>query len=101
MKFVLPKMLLILHTCFFADDNIIFSKASVKKATIINNILCWCEFLSGQKLNLEKCELSFSHNLNTRLRHHINSIMEFREVVVHGKYLGLPTVFDKSMRISL
>ena len=49
---------------------------------------------------MEKCELSFSHKLDTRLRHHINSILGFREVVVHGKYLGLPTVFDKSKKIS-
>lgn len=56
--------------------------------------------LLGQKVNLEKCEISFSRKLDSRVRHLINHTLGFVEVDMYGKYLGFPAVFDKSYRIS-
>lgn len=85
---------------FFADDSIIFSRATEEATTTIKQILLHYEDLSGQKVNIEKSEISFSSKLEPRLRHRIKAALGFVEVDMHGKYLGLPTIFDKSKRIS-
>lgn len=85
---------------FFADDSIIFTHASVQEASTIEGILREYEALSGQNVNMEKCEISFSHKLDRGICHSVISALGFVEVKMHGKYLGLPTVFDKSKRIS-
>lgn len=57
------------------------------------------ESLFGQKVNLDKCEISFSRKLEVGIRQSIKNSLGFVEVKIHAKYLGLPTVFDKSKRI--
>ena len=56
--------------------------------------------LSGQKVNFDKCEISFSKRLEPRIWKVIKDSLGFVEVVMHDKYLGFPTVFIKSKRIS-
>lgn len=85
---------------FFADDSIIFTRASVQEANTIGHILREYEVLSGQKVNLAKCKVSFSRRLDGGVRHSILRELGFVEVKMYGKYLGLPTIFDKSKRIS-
>ena len=80
----------------FADDSIIFTHAIVQEATFISNILRRYEELSGQKVNLNKCKISFSRKLNAHVHRIINNSLGFVEFVMHGKYLGLLTIFDKS-----
>lgn len=86
---------------FFADDSVIFARASVGDATTIKDILHSYEHLSGQKINFEKCEISFSKGLCRQRRDSIRSLLDMREVQRHDKYLGLPTIFDRSKKISL
>lgn len=85
---------------FFADDSMIFTHASIHEVNTIGQILWEYEALSGQKVNLEKCEVSFSRKPEMGIRLPIIRSLGFMEVKMHGKYLGLPTVFDKSKRIS-
>lgn len=77
-----------------------FSQATLGEATTIKNILSHYESLSGQKVNVEKSEISFSSKLAAHSRDSITSCLGFVEVAMHGKYLGLPTMFDQSKRIS-
>ena len=49
---------------------------------------------------MEQSEISFSNKLEPRTRHLIRISLGFVEVAMHGKYLGLPTIFDKSKKIS-
>lgn len=51
-------------------------------------------------MNVDKCEISYSRKLNLSVRRLISSTLGVVEVCMHDKYLGLPTVFDKSKRIS-
>lgn len=85
---------------FFADDSIIFTHATVPEAATIRNILSRYEDLLGQKVNVEKSEISFSSKFAVQSRLFIKNLMGFVEVAMHGKYLGLPTIFDKSKKIS-
>ena len=84
---------------FFADDSIIFTRATVQEAKTIRNILSHYEFLFGQKINVEKSEISFSSKLESRTCHLIKVSLGFVGVAMHGKYLGLPMIFDKSKKI--
>lgn len=80
---------------FFADDSIIFTRATIQEATTIRDILVHYEMLSGQKVNVDKSEISFSSKLEPRVRASICNLFGFVEVSMHGRYLGLPSIFDK------
>lgn len=85
---------------FFTDDSIIFTQASYNDAVVVSNILRKYKDLSRQKINLDKCEISFSNKLLSHCRQEIKNVLGFVEVSYHGKYLGLPMVFDKSKKVS-
>ena len=55
------------YSFIFVDDSIIFTCASVNEATIVTNILCRRDVLSGQKVNVEKCEICLSNKLEPHL----------------------------------
>lgn len=67
----------------FADDNIIFTHALVQEAITIWYILRDYEALSGQKVNSEKCKISFSRKLEIGIRQSINNSLGFTEVKMH------------------
>lgn len=85
---------------FFPIDIIIFTHASVQEASTIRQILGWFEEMSRQKVNIDKSGISFSSRFDHRFRPPILSILGFVKVNMHEKYLGLPTIFDKSKKIS-
>lgn len=85
---------------FFADDSLIFARANLGNATAIKKILQTYEFLSGQQINLDKSEISFSRGLGHEVRNDIQAYLGMEEVRSHDKYLGLPTIFDRSKKIS-
>ena len=85
---------------FFADDSIIFVRANDREASVIADILRRYEGLSGQKVNLDKCEISFSNNLESNVRETTKARLGMREVEWHDKYLGLPTLLGRSKKIS-
>lgn len=48
---------------------------------------------SGQVVNFDKSEVSFSTNVSVTTRDCMKSKLNFRAVGSHSKYLGLPVVF--------
>ena len=54
----------ILSHLFFADDSILFAKASVQKCLEIANIISKYERASGQKVNYDKTKISFSKGVH-------------------------------------
>lgn len=78
----------------------IFARANEGDAASIKSILHTYEHLSGQKINLEKSEISFSKGLGSNIRGNIRTLLGMEEVLTHDKYLGLPTIFDRSKKIS-
>ncbi|XP_021722691.1 uncharacterized protein LOC110690168 [Chenopodium quinoa] len=80
---------------FFADDSIIFAKASVSDCSVIANIISIYERASGQKVNLNKTDVVFSKCVDGDRRQEneeIVNILGVQEVEQHEKYLGLPTI---------
>ncbi|GJT53353.1 ribonuclease H [Tanacetum coccineum] len=84
---------------FFADDNISFLRASSADVINLKNILVRYCRSSGQIINYEKLEVSFSANVEPHVRTHIIESLEVREVTVQSKYLGFPSVIDESKKV--
>ncbi|GAA0152536.1 hypothetical protein LIER_10991 [Lithospermum erythrorhizon] len=75
----------------FADDTMLFCKASVSESTGVMQILRDYERASGQKVNVNKCSVIFEARTPEGLRQRIQQVMGMREVKDQGKYLGLPS----------
>ncbi|KAK6119801.1 hypothetical protein DH2020_046456 [Rehmannia glutinosa] len=83
----------------FADDSIIFSKASPDCAQSIQLLLGKFAAASGQQINFVKSSISFSPNVNDSLRNDICCILGLEiSSVSHQNYLGLPSVVGCNKR---
>lgn len=78
----------------------VFARANVREAEAIIGILKHYEHILGQMVSLNKCEVSFGGKLSCDIRHRVSSSLGFKEVTSHDKYLGLPTLFKRSKKIS-
>ncbi|KAL9663962.1 hypothetical protein QQ045_019356 [Rhodiola kirilowii] len=74
---------------FFADDSMFYIKASPIKANNLKRILAKYEEISGQKINANKSEISFSSNTPAVVRNAIVECCGIHQVSTHSKYLGL------------
>ncbi|KAL9674851.1 hypothetical protein QQ045_003050 [Rhodiola kirilowii] len=77
---------------FFADDSIFFIKANEREVDVFRSILAQYEMVSGQRINLEKLEVVFSHNTPMKIRQNIRDRLGVNQVMKHFRYLGLPLV---------
>ncbi|GKE12147.1 reverse transcriptase, partial [Tanacetum coccineum] len=83
----------------FADDNIFFTRSSVEESCRLKSIFTrYCQ-ASGQVINYEKSEISFSANVDIHVRTRIIECLNVREVVHQNKYLGLPSVIGRSKKV--
>ena len=83
--------LLVSHL-FFADDSLLFCKASEHDCRKLIDILQLYEAASGQKVNAEKSSIIFSHNTPEESRRMVLDILGPMQDTRHGKYLGLPSI---------
>ena len=84
---------------FFADDSIFFTRSSVEESCRLKSILTrYCQ-ASGQVINYEKSEISFSANVDSQVRARIIECLNVREVTHQNKYLGLPSVIRRSKKV--
>lgn len=74
----------------FADDSIIFCRASVRKGLQVMKVLSNYEQESRQKLNKEKTSLFFSRNTNNDTKEPIKELFKAQIIQQHEKYFGLP-----------
>ena len=79
----------------FADDCIIFGKASVDEGNRVLKVLANYEKESGQKLNKEKTSLFFSRNTSREIQEEIKGIFGAQIIHKHERYLGLPILVGK------
>lgn len=86
------------HIFFFADDSILFAKASLQECSKIADIISIYEGASGQKVNLSKTEVVFSKCVSRIRREEIVATLGVREVARHEKYLGLSTIIGRSKK---
>ncbi|BFG31061.1 hypothetical protein CerSpe_173350 [Prunus speciosa] len=85
----------------FADDTLIFLRASEQNCTNMVQLLnTYCR-ASGQQISLAKSTIFFSPNTPSNLGQQICHILGMPKVNDPGKYLGLPTIWGRSKREAL
>ena len=79
---------------FFADDLVLFAKATNKNCTTINKILrTFCD-ISGQKINFNKSRLVLSKRTDPTRTTHIENALGIRLSNHFEKYLGASILVD-------
>lgn len=94
---VARKVLAISHL-FFADDSLLFFKATTTEAIVIKEVLKKYEVCSGQTINFSKSTVTFSINTHQAMREEIANILNVTESNNFGKYLGLPSIIGKNKK---
>ncbi|XP_050258361.1 uncharacterized protein LOC126703447 [Quercus robur] len=83
---------------FFADDSLIFCKASFIECYALQRILGVYEKALGQQLIRAKTSLFFSKNTPTTIQEEIKQRFGAQVIKQHEKYLGLPSLVGKKKR---
>lgn len=81
---------------FFADDSLIFCKASIPEIYVVKRTLLDYKKASVQKINFDKSVLWFSPNVKMKFRKYVQSIMGMSLVSSLGNYLGIPSSLSRS-----
>jgi hypothetical protein len=82
----------------FADDLIIFAKAtSIEVVSIKSSLELYCSW-SGQKVNTGKSSLFFSKNTLDSTIRSIKGIIPYKKASPSSCYLGLPFIIGKSKK---
>ena len=85
----------ITHLCF-ADDSVLFYKASPQEWGNVQATLEQYERVSGQKLNRDKTSLLFSKNTPSTVQDQLANLVGVTPTNCFEKYLGLPSMVGKS-----
>lgn len=80
----------------FADDTLVFGRATETEANCIIKILYNYNKVSGQRVNEGKSEILFSKGTNNAVKDQICRNLGMRSTEKFQKYLGLPTVTGRS-----
>ncbi|KAA3474043.1 Retrovirus-related Pol polyprotein LINE-1 [Gossypium australe] len=85
---------------FFADDLVIFYKAQLDQARLLDIILTqFCE-VSGHRISVRKSNIFF-WNTETDVRNQISQLFRFQEVRNLGTYLGVLLLHDRVTKNTL
>ena len=79
----------------FADDSLLFCKASKNEVQVINEVLMGYANASGQCMNMEKSLVFYSSNTPRQMKEWTKEILGVEEVECFEKYLGLPTLIGR------
>lgn len=83
---------------FFANDSLIFCKASKEESESLQRIIGIYERASVQLLNRAKTSLFFSKNTPTDIKEEFKRRFDAQVIRQHEKYLGLPSLVGRSKR---
>ncbi|KAM1301851.1 hypothetical protein ACFX2H_012835 [Malus domestica] len=85
-----------IHHLLFADDSFLFGKANLDECVEVQHILDVFSQASGQEVNLEKSNITFSANVRVREQQRLASFLGVQLVDRHKRYLDLPTFVAKN-----
>jgi hypothetical protein len=85
---------------FFADDSLIFCKANNSEAAHLLGVFEEYHRVSGQKINMEKSEMTFSPHIQQHIKDEFHAILPFSITNNISKYLGMPTQIGQSRQSS-
>ena len=86
---------------FFADDSVIFCRASLVECHRLQGLLECYEKASGQQLNRSKTGLFFSKSTPLLIADQIKDALGVQEIKQFEKYLGLPSPVGRNEKASL
>lgn len=81
---------------FFANDSIIFYRATIEDHFNLEKILETYEQALGQQLNKDRTSLFFSRNTSLDIQHEIKTRVGAEVIQQHKMYLGLPSLVGKN-----
>ena len=81
---------------FFANDSLIFGRATKSEAKEFQRILRVYELSSGQQLNCHKTSLYFSLNTDEGIKERVKTMFGAQVIKPHEAYLGLPSLVGRS-----
>jgi hypothetical protein len=85
---------------FFANDSIIFCRATMSECAVLQQLLALYERASGQQINGAKTALFFSKNTVQDTREAIIAMFGTSQSTQFEKYLGLPLMLGRSKKRS-
>ena len=83
---------------FFANDSLVFCRATLEECNELQRIFTLYEAASGQQLNKAKTALFFSKNTPRALQEEIKNRFGAQVIRQHEKYLGLPSLVGRSKK---
>ncbi|RZC15407.1 hypothetical protein D0Y65_008998, partial [Glycine soja] len=69
---------------FFSNDNILFVRADVREANHVFEVIHACERVLGQRINLNKPEISFSQNVSTFRSNELEMLLKLKVSLCGG-----------------
>jgi ribonuclease HI len=81
---------------FFADDSLLFTKATTKDCAKLQEILLMYERASGQQVNRDKTTIFFSKATPTGTQETIRDALGVPIIKQYERYLGLPSFVGKN-----
>ena len=85
---------------FFADDSLLFCRATIWECQQVLNILEIYGRCSGQQVNKAKTTIFFSKSTFEGVKNHIKSTLDVPVILQYEKYLGLPSLMGKNKKAS-
>ena len=76
---------------FFADDCLLFYRATPTECAHIQRILAWYEAASRQQANFDKTTAIFSRNTSKEIQEELKVMLGVPIIKSYEKYLGLPS----------
>ena len=84
----------------FADDSLLFCRATSDECSKVLNILETYEVVSSQKVNRSKTTLFFSKSISNGFRFNIKLALGISKTMQYEKYMGLPSLVGKGKKAS-
>jgi hypothetical protein len=81
---------------FFADDSVLFCRASLQECHAIQEVLRIYERASGQQINQDKTTLFFSASTRVETQNEIKNALGLLVIRQYETYLGLPSMVGRS-----
>uniref|UniRef100_A0A2N9F4S2 Reverse transcriptase domain-containing protein n=1 Tax=Fagus sylvatica TaxID=28930 RepID=A0A2N9F4S2_FAGSY len=81
---------------FFADDSVLFCRATLMECNTILEILRKYERASGQQINQDKTTLFFSASTTAETQEEIKNALQLPVIKQYETYLGLPSMVGRS-----
>jgi hypothetical protein len=81
---------------FFADDSIIFCQTNKEEAVQLKAIFYEYQRISGQKINMDKSEMTFIPHIYNYIKEDFHNVLPFTITHTIAKYLGMPTQIGHS-----